>query len=282
MDNFILEINPDLIISTLPLSCQYMQAYRDIKGCKIPLFTFITDLDVHPDWINPYTDLYFVADRFTFCQLSAKGVPKEKIIVSGIPVRQSFYGGLENMAGMDSGRNVLIMGGGLGLIPSADNIFSLLDDIPDLDVTVVCGNNHKLYSYLKKYYPQFNILSFVKHPEIYLQKADLLLTKAGGVTIAEAIRTVTPMFVFQPFLLHEKKNADYVRNSGIGIIGDKLNTVAVEQLKNLLCNQDSLNKMKDNIKKVLLQYKGYNIDFYINGYVNQEASYAENFSEKTA
>ena len=35
----------DLVISTLPLSSQYISAYKQTTGSSIPLYTYVTDIE---------------------------------------------------------------------------------------------------------------------------------------------------------------------------------------------------------------------------------------------
>lgn len=51
---------PDLIISNLPVCSKYFSAYKELRICTQPLFTYITDITVHDEWIANKTTLYFV------------------------------------------------------------------------------------------------------------------------------------------------------------------------------------------------------------------------------
>ena len=63
-----------------------------MRRSSIPLYTYITDITAHEEWIAPGTDKYFVGDITTKNALLSKGVSEDKIAVSGIPVRRAFYG----------------------------------------------------------------------------------------------------------------------------------------------------------------------------------------------
>ena len=53
---------------------------KKIKNNNIPLFTYITDIDVNEEWICENTNMYFVGSEKTKESLIQKGVEKEKII----------------------------------------------------------------------------------------------------------------------------------------------------------------------------------------------------------
>lgn len=74
-----------------------------------------------------------------------KGSAKIKSAVSGIPVRRAFYGiGKEEVSEKEGKKEVLIMGGGLGLIPSSERFLHRLSARSDIRVTVITGKNEKL------------------------------------------------------------------------------------------------------------------------------------------
>ena len=69
VDQMLYDSQADLVISTLPLSSQYISAYKQTTGSSIPLYTYVTDIEAHNEWIAPETDCYFVGDESTRQQL---------------------------------------------------------------------------------------------------------------------------------------------------------------------------------------------------------------------
>ncbi|WP_040192442.1 MGDG synthase family glycosyltransferase [Clostridium culturomicium] len=41
----------DIIISTIPIGSQYISAYKEYRNISLPLFTYITDLFDHAEWL---------------------------------------------------------------------------------------------------------------------------------------------------------------------------------------------------------------------------------------
>lgn len=80
-------------------------------------------------------------DESTRLQLLRWKVPADRIVVSGIPVRQAFRFHLPRQGGP---RELLVMGGGLGLIPHAESLLSAMASAPDIHVTVITGKNESL------------------------------------------------------------------------------------------------------------------------------------------
>lgn len=78
---------PDLLISTHPFCAQAAAGWKEETGSSIPLVTCVTDLSSHSEWVAPGTDGYLVGSPLIRDALCRKGVPHNRIFVTGIPVR---------------------------------------------------------------------------------------------------------------------------------------------------------------------------------------------------
>ncbi|WP_340004355.1 hypothetical protein MHH52_21425 [Paenibacillus sp. FSL K6-0276] len=58
-------------------------------GSRIPLFTVMTDNVVHGRWLHPQTTKYFIATESVKAALMSAGIAEEKLVVSGIPIREA-------------------------------------------------------------------------------------------------------------------------------------------------------------------------------------------------
>ncbi len=241
------EYNPDLIICTWPLGCRYISAYKSHYGDSIPFVTCITDIAVHPEWVTKQSDYYLVGSKDMESSLIRMGVGKDKIIICGIPVSPAFEE-LHSDTAPCGRKHVLIMGGGLGLIPGIDSILKMLQKDEDFHVTVIAGKNEELREYLIKTYPGVETLGFTQDVAEYMKRADLLLTKPGGMTTFEAISSETPIFVLDPVIWNERMNADYIQASGIGHIVRTDRIGWEEKFMECISSQETLEYMKKNIK----------------------------------
>lgn len=233
----------DLIISVVPMSTQYISAYKRFFNNKIPLNTCITDVDVHEEWISDETDYYFVADNKTKDNLIKMNVLESKIIVSGIPVKEEFV-----ISKKTNKKNILIMGGGLGLIPKSGDLLEKLNNNKDINVTIIVGKNKKLYYKCLNKYKNIKVIGFTQEVYKYMDDADLIITKAGGITLFEAINSETPMFVINPFLTQEMGNAFYIEEKNIGNVLWNKNNNVYEELIKLLEDRKKLKIMSHNMK----------------------------------
>lgn len=247
IDKLLAKYCPDIIISTVPIGSQYLSAYKELCNIDIPLFTYITDLFTHAEWIAKNTDLYFVGTHELKSLLIKKGISSEQIRVSGIPVKSSFKTN-QHKKNNNGNKKVLIMGGGLGLMSFSDILYDVLAKEPSIDVTIITGKNKTLFNNLKSKYPTFHTILYTDKVYEYMRNSDLLISKAGGITVFEAIYTETPLCVINPFLLQEISNAKYVDQRQLGSVSWNNNENAIINLLELLKDETKLNIYKSNMK----------------------------------
>lgn len=236
----------DMVVSTLPVCSQCMALYKEWTQSDIPLYTYITDISAQEEWIVPHTDAYFVGSGRTRNALISKGVAPACIHVCGIPVRQDFRAQTAHPARTDK-LEVLIMGGGLGLLPSSGEFLSALSQIDGLHLTVITGKNKALFERIRETYPSIEAVGYTEHVADYMRRADLLVTKSGGITTFEAIHCQTPLYIIRPFLMQEIGNAEYIEQNNIGrvIWSDSINMT--RDILALLHDEPLLHKMKRNM-----------------------------------
>lgn len=228
------EKRPDVVIATHPLCAQLMSRLREKTEAKkgmrldLPLITCVTDVTSHPEWINRNTDCYLVPSDEIRRNLAAKGVDPALICVTGIPVREEFRHLSHPLSNQlrderEKRRQLLIMGGGLGLLPRKKAFYDALNEIPDTDITIITGNNRKLYDRLHGRWENIEVVGYTDRVWDYMSKADLLVTKPGGITMFEAIFAQVPIFSWEPTLQQERNNADWMVRSGIGWVAKQKN-----------------------------------------------------------
>lgn len=240
------EHDADLVVTTLHLGSQYVSTYKELTGKNIPLYTYITDVTAHEDWIAKKTDLYFVASENTKNTLVSKGVSPHHINVSGIPVKQCFKK-RKDLSELNKKTEILIMGGGLGLIPCVNDFLNKLVSQKNLHITMITGTNEKLKNKMQSQYPQIDVIGYTNRVSFYMEKADLLITKSGGVTTFEAIYSNTPLYIIKPFLIQELGNAEYIEQATIGRVVRTKNIDIAQDVLALVRNKALLQKMKHNM-----------------------------------
>lgn len=240
---------PDVVIATLPFGAQLVSFYKKLYPGSLCAVTCITDVSAHNEWISPDTDLYFVPAAEVKWELMRKGIAADKIQVSGIPVRDQFHCGGDGTS--HTGRELLICGGGLCLLPrQGSKFYSALSRVPGLHTTILTGTNRTLYEKLQGRWDNIDVVSFTDHVEEYMRGADLLLSKPGGITLFESIYEGVPMLVYRPELGQEKKNARFIERHDIGRVCWEKSDDVVAEIVDLLDDTEQLARMRENIKAV--------------------------------
>ncbi|MEK0316616.1 MGDG synthase family glycosyltransferase [Cohnella sp. 56] len=209
------ESKPDVIVHTFPFLAAY--PVMEASGVTIPSYTVITDYELHTRWVHPRTDGYFVATDMLKAQLVETGIREERIHVTGLPIRSQFQSARRarldicREKGLDPGQAyVMVM---IGALSDHDKLIAeLLTLPPAISLILVAGRNAKLCRRLKRRYgdrQRLQVIGFVDHMEAYMSVASCVVTKAGAITLTEAIAMQVPVVVFRPIPGQERGNADY-------------------------------------------------------------------------
>ncbi len=219
---------PDVICSTFPTSAGIISELRTRGMATVRNVVVITDYTAHGHWVHQNVDLYCVASDDVRIELQGMGVPGHKICVTGLPIRKVFNEILEIRDdpvrrcqlrlenGMDPDKPlILIMGGGEGIIGHLTVWEGIICTV-DAQFVIVCGHNRRLYNKLR--FLQSNnvrVLGYRCDIEKWMAMADVLVTKAGGLTITEAASLGLPMLLFRPIPGQEHENACYAVAKGL-------------------------------------------------------------------
>jgi len=248
LDELVVKTDADIIISTLWICSKLVCEYKQSMNCNIPLITCITDVWSHNVWINPGTDFYMTATPKVKDELIGKGVEAQRVVVSGIPVGNAFK--TENIDDKSSGeKRLLIMGGGLGLLPKTLAFYEELNKLDGVKTTIITGNNIELYNLLNGRYENIEVLAFVNNVYHYMKNADLLISKPGGITLFEAIFAELPLLMFKPFLEPEKRNGEFVLANNMGAVLSADAQEWVAKIAELMWNNELLNEIRANMRK---------------------------------
>ena len=193
-----------------------------------PLWVQVTDFDVHALWVHPHVDRYCVANEEVAFRLADRGVPRERITVTGIPVMPQFSAPLDRADLRGRARHstpekftVLMMAGGAG-VGGLDKLAERVLRLPDtLQLVALAGRNAELLQRLQalaKQHPgKLFPLGFTTTVERVMTAADLVVTKPGGLSVSECLAKQRPMLLVSPIPGQEERNADYLLESGAAI-----------------------------------------------------------------
>ena len=237
------DYDPDLVLSLHPLTqalpieaLERGWAPKGKKGQKgkrtLPFATIVTDLgSAHPWWFHRGVDLCFVPSDRLHKKALRRGLTEDQIREYGLPVRPSFWQTprkkevLVNELGLDEGRKtVLVVGGGDGVGSLGKIVEATANELGrecpgGAQVVAVCGKNKQLRSDLEAMrWDNVNVqvCGFVKQMSDYMEVADVIITKAGPGTIAEASIRGLPTMLSTFLPGQEAGNVPYVVENGFG------------------------------------------------------------------
>jgi 1,2-diacylglycerol 3-beta-galactosyltransferase len=117
-------------------------------------------------------------------------------------------------------------------------------------LAIVAGRNERLKASLEKHiWPVPTIIyGFTKEMPDFMRAADVLVTKAGPGTIAEAFNAHLPIILYARLPGQEDGNVTYVRECGAGVWAPTTPRV-VSTLRNWVNNPDVREKVVDACRR---------------------------------
>ena len=226
--HFIEREKPSAVVCTHFLPLEALAPRRGKGKLAAPLYCVITDFTAHPFWALDGIDGTFVATAAVREELADWGVTWEKIHVTGIPIDPRFAGGrLEESAARAQFHlapdqpTALLMGGGNGVGPLANLAERLLALPSKPQVLVVCGRNARLRMRLRSLAEglegRLRALGYTDQVPALLSAADVIVTKAGGLTCSESLAMGTPLVVFRPTPGQEERNSLALASAGAAV-----------------------------------------------------------------
>jgi processive 1,2-diacylglycerol beta-glucosyltransferase len=223
---------PDAVVHVHPSAAGAMAWLRARGLTRTPQAIVLTDFLAHGQWIYPRVERYFVAADPVRDQLVARGVSPEHVVVSGMPIDGAFTapadrGRLRRELGVEAGAPVVLVTAGMqgrlgGIAEVCDTLAGLEAPFRAL---VVCGRSERLAAALRRRHGadgRFRILGRVGEMHRLMGAADLVVTKAGGSTCAEALALECPLVFYRSLPGQERANEACIERAGAGVrAGDR-------------------------------------------------------------
>lgn len=226
---------------------------------RAPQFLVLTDFYTHRANYAKFYEHYFVATEECAVHLQNLGVKKKRISITGTPIQPVFSETKTRdqclrAQGLNGDRPIILqMTGGLGMGP-VERIFSAMLTIKTpLEIVVVTGRNQELRQRLEHITipPQHRakILGLTDQVDELMRAADVLVSKSGGMTSAEAMACGLAMVIIDPFPGLEAQNCDFLLENGVAIKNQHLETLPF-QLTQLFNDAPRLAQMRSNARRL--------------------------------
>lgn len=253
-------INPTVIVCTDPTSAGMVSLLKTRRLIDVPVVTVITDYAVHSYWVNPSIDRYIVGSESVRRGLWKLGVDDRQITITGIPIHPKFgkpfdHDELRKKHGLKANLpTILITGGGYGLVGSHLSIRSMVEAFPfPVQLIVVCGHNHELYQRIENELVGCShhvlLKKYVENMEELMAISDVMITKAGGLSISEALSMKIPMVLYQSLGGHEQENIHFLLSHGAALLAENKEEL-FDHLSKLVTDKSYKNALIQNMQHI--------------------------------
>lgn len=272
LEDKLLEFNPSIIISTQVGPTGLVGWYKDLFDAK--LISVFTDYGIHRMYTvaHEYVDLYCVPTNDIKEQMIDIGIDKEKLVVTGIPVRERFKNKndcnkimITNKYNLDNDKPLFLFvcGGGLGISNAFKYFEELLKSDYEFSYIFVSGKNEELYKKAQKLGVKYNkvgyVLGYTEEMDLLISSSDLVFGKPGGILTSESLNLGVPICAIEPIPGQETNNALFISNNKFGVYITNLKEFR-EFLYKLKNNFIELNKYKENIDNMFRKFTFLDID----------------------
>jgi 1,2-diacylglycerol 3-beta-galactosyltransferase len=258
-----LDYRPDVIVSVHPLlNHAALRARDDAHMQHVPVVTVITDLGkVHESWLVPEADAVVVPAREVYQRALSRGVRPARLRLLGHPIHPKFDDVTGSKADLRAQLKlspatpaVMLMAGGEGGGKLFSTALALARARLPIELVVVCGRNENLEQKLGELSATLptpmQVLGFTDKIPEYFRAVDLLVTKAGPGTLAEANAAQLPIIVYDYVPGQERGNVDFVRHNGLGLIALQGASKVVAAVRTLISAPERLAAIRENQESV--------------------------------
>ena len=222
---------------------------------EVKIAIVLTDYHGHPYYKFSDIDYYFIPHPEIKKDLLKIGIKEDRVIVSGIPINPRFYINqdiqeLKLNYGIKNNLNTVLLIASFHISKSklVSMISQLLNYKPELNVLFVANGKNDIFSLISrnfKGHDRLFIVNWTNTIEEYIKMSDVVISKAGGLTVSECLAIKKPMIIVNPIPGQEDYNAEFVERIKMGIRIKNVKTIT-----NVLPRYISL---VNNEKRITLQ-----------------------------
>lgn len=254
--------DPDVIVCPHIFSAILITQMKREHMIRPGVMTYgiVTDFTLHPFWEYTQMDYFVTASELMNFEVVRRGIPKEKILPFGIPVRECFNvredkQEVRRRLGLKDMFTLLVVGGGMGF----GDIPKMVEDLEKLEgeaqIVVICGSNSRLKNKLEKLKDNLKdsskelvVLGYTTNINEYMDGADLLLTKPGGLSISEALAKGKTMMLMEPLPGVESFNLCFLLNNSLAVHVNR-HVMPSDVVLQLLTNEKKRQEMESAVQK---------------------------------
>ncbi len=223
---------PDLIVTTHFFPAEVCGSGKRSGWLKAPLVVVVTDYYPHQFWITSEAEATVVATDATAAECRKRGLPAARIHVTGIPIARGFdavmdRSAVERTLRLDSARKTILVTSGGNTVgpfePVVHALCRLEATLPGrIQLIVVCGDNTAVAERLTRTTQAcrmpVRVFGFVETIPELMGACDLVVAKAGGLTVTESLARGLPLVLYHAIPGQELFNARYLVEHGAALL----------------------------------------------------------------
>ena len=234
----IAEKQPVALISTYPVYAWLINQLRKAGYVSCPHFTVVTDaLTINSLWYRTPSDGWFVTDQDSAAFLRQRGVPADKVHVSGFPVSLAFADRPAELqppepVGPAQSRRVLYM-----INSSRETALPIVRELlqhGEWHMTFTTGRDAKFRQEIEELARRAgtpaDVLGWTDRIPELLMTHHVVISKAGGATTQESINALCPMIISKIVPGQEEGNAELLRRHDAGALATTPQAITAQLL----------------------------------------------------
>lgn len=247
----------DVVISTHFFPAQAMTYIKKKKNPNLKTIYITTDYTCLPFIPETTSDICVIPHQDLKDEFLNKRVKEESIYPLGIPVEQKYFTKTNQKTAKKQlclnphKPMYLIMSGSMGFGNLYELASTLTVKASNSSIVIICGKNEKQKAELSRRYinnENVRIIGFTTEVPLYMDAADVIFTKPGGLTSTEAAIKNVPIIHTEPIPGCETKNALFFSERGMSFYSDNVKDQVSYAIK-VATNKDEREKMKEAQRK---------------------------------
>jgi len=249
---------PDAVVSVHATPAVVLSALARAGRRIPPHTTVVTDFVAHSQWIAPHVDRYCVAAEEVKHEFVSRGIAPDRVVVTGVPVRADFEAALDPL----TARRALGLAPDLPLVlamAGAQGSFGRLADVAraltrltmPVQAVVVAGHDARVAEEIRRLTAgrAIRTAGFVDDVRPLMAAADLLVSKAGGMTLAEAMAAEVPLLTYGSLPGQERRNERFASRAGIALVAHTPAELG-QTLERALSEPKLLDRLREQMRRV--------------------------------
>ncbi len=207
----------------------------------VPCYAVATDYTCIPFWEETELDGYFIPHKDLAQEFINKGIRKESLIPTGLPVSGRYNVDVgktqarKQLGLPESAAIFLMMTGSMGFGDISAFTLSLLLICPkNSRIVILTGNNDGLRARIDRDFAgekRVSTVPFTKEVPLYMEACDVLLSKPGGLTSTEAAVKNVSLVHTRPIPGCETKNAMFFSSRGLSLFEEEPEAAAAAAVR---------------------------------------------------